>query len=89
MEELSLETLFDILLRLPVPDVENYCRINHHAYTICQNPYFWANKLNQDFQIGDGEVFAPSTYVTLYGSNMDRNTYKRWEKRIVYSIKTF
>jgi hypothetical protein len=42
--ELPNETLFDILLPLPVEEILNYCKTNREAAQICRSETFWKRK---------------------------------------------
>jgi len=37
------------LLKLPVPDIANYCAVNPSVHKICADDYFWLLKVDHDF----------------------------------------
>jgi alpha-tubulin suppressor-like RCC1 family protein len=49
LHDLPYETLFNIILDLPLSSLPNYCSTSHQANLICQDEYFWQLKFNKDF----------------------------------------
>ena len=39
------------LLKLPVPDIANYCAVNPSVHKICADDYFWLLKVDHDFHV--------------------------------------
>ena len=76
---IAQETINEVLLQLSYVDIMNYCATNIQSRTICNDSYFWMNKLDRDFSIiVNGKNLIPSQYVTQYEINNGRETYKRW-----------
>jgi len=49
METIPNETLFQILLHLPFPDILHFCSTNKSMTKICDDQYFWNTKLKKEF----------------------------------------
>ena len=70
MENLSPEIIFQILLDSDYRDLTSYCLGNSNAYNICQDEYFWKQKLDKDY--GGLRQYKPTNltyqqqYVSLY-----------------------
>jgi len=47
--ELPVELQRLYLLKLPVPDIANYCAVNPSVHKICVDDYFWLLKVEHDF----------------------------------------
>jgi len=47
MEYVPDEILFEIMLNLPCKDLISYCAVDKHTQTICQDIYFWKQKIQQ------------------------------------------
>lgn len=49
-EQLPNELKIKILLSLDVDDLKNLCQANKNIKSVCQDPYFWKQKAELDFQ---------------------------------------
>ena len=49
MENIAPEVLFKILLDSNYRDLTSYCLGNTNIYNICQDEYFWKQKLDRDY----------------------------------------
>ena len=83
LETIPIEVIYNILLQLPYDDIINYCRTNIKARDICNDNYFWLNKLNHDFSAKglNGKMLVPSEYMRLYQPDLGgKAVYERWKR---------
>ena len=81
IQSLPPEVLHNILINMEEPDIIKYCSTHKLAYTICNDDYFWLQKLDREFSIlyNQKYVFA-SYYANLYAIGENRHdTYFRWK----------
>ncbi len=50
MEQLPLEKIYEIALRMDLPEIAAFCRTaKYYNEVICESDYFWQKKLQQDY----------------------------------------
>lgn len=88
MTYINSDDLRWILLKLSYQDVLNFCTMNDEAKIMCQDTDLWKQKLDQDFTFttSTGIQIIPSDYVTLYGYDLNSETYKRWTQTNIDQI---
>ena len=72
------EILFKILMDLPYDDIKNYCLVDVAARVLCDDDYFWMNKLDHDFTSWSGKVLIPSEFVKRFGLPLWKSGYMKW-----------
>ena len=53
MQTFATEKIYQILLPLSLPDIAAFCRVNRQYSMVCQDPYFWRLKYENDFNAGN------------------------------------
>ena len=70
MENIAPEILFKILLSTDYRDLASYCLGNTNIYNICQDEYFWKQKLDKDYpglrQYTPTNLTYQQQYISLY-----------------------
>ena len=78
IDNLPPEVMYQFLVPLSYEDTISYCSINRAANSICQDTWFWIQKLDYKLQYPSGH--KPSYYIMNHEHPDDKgiDIYKRW-----------
>ncbi len=73
---LTTDELYEIMINLPIQDLQSLCTTNHFYNNLCSNGDFWKNKLQHDHLPLFNNPISLQDYVKIQQANDIKKTYE-------------